>query len=113
MGGTISGEHGIGLEKKEQMSLIFSADDLAAMARLKASFNPRDLFNPDKIFPSRVSCAEVREVRQDSRHAKLLERVRPLTAARPSAPDSGSRATCPRSRDRWQIADGPPLGARR
>jgi glycolate oxidase len=73
MGGTISGEHGIGLEKKEQMSLIFSAEDLAAMARLKASFSPRDLFNPDKIFPSRVSCAEVREVRQDSRHAKLLE----------------------------------------
>jgi glycolate oxidase len=72
MGGTISGEHGIGLEKKEQMALIFTADDLAAMARLKASFNPRDLFNPDKIFPSRVSCAEVREVRQDSRHAALL-----------------------------------------
>jgi hypothetical protein len=43
------------------------------MARLKASFSPRDLFNPDKIFPSRVSCAEVREVRQDSRHARLLE----------------------------------------
>src|SRR3954453_22771858 len=73
MGGTISGEHGIGLEKKDQMALIFTADDLAAIARLKASFNPRDLFNPDKIFPSRVSCAEVREVRQDSRHAKLLE----------------------------------------
>jgi glycolate oxidase len=54
------------------MALIFTADDLAAMARLKASFNPRDLFNPDKIFPSRVSCAEVREVRQDSRHAALL-----------------------------------------
>ncbi|HLH21090.1 MAG TPA: FAD-linked oxidase C-terminal domain-containing protein [Chloroflexota bacterium] len=72
MGGTISGEHGIGLEKKEQMALIFTADDLAAMARLKGSFNPRDLFNPDKIFPSRVSCAEVREVRQDSRHAALL-----------------------------------------
>jgi glycolate oxidase len=73
MGGTISGEHGIGLEKKEQMALIFTADDLAAMARLKASFNPRDLFNPEKIFPSRVACAEVREVRQDSRHAALLE----------------------------------------
>ena len=72
VGGTISGEHGIGLEKKEQMALIFTADDLVAMARLKASFNPRDLFNPDKIFPSRVSCAEVREVRQDSRHAALL-----------------------------------------
>lgn len=72
MGGTISGEHGIGLEKKEQMALIFSADDLAAMARLKASFNPRDLFNPDKVFPSRVSCAEVREVRQNSRQAELL-----------------------------------------
>jgi len=73
MGGTISGEHGIGLEKKEQMPLIFTAEDLAAMARLKASFNPRDLFNPDKIFPNRVACAEVREIRQQSRRAALLE----------------------------------------
>ncbi len=75
VGGTISGEHGIGLEKKEQMPLIFTADDLAAMARLKASFNPRDLFNPDKIFPSSVSCAEVREVRANSRRAALLEQL--------------------------------------
>ncbi len=72
VGGTISGEHGIGLEKKEQMTLVFTTEDLAAMARLKASFNPRDLFNPDKIFPSRVACAEVREVAQDSRRAALL-----------------------------------------
>ena len=55
------------------MPLIFTAEDLAAMARLKASFNPRDLFNPDKIFPNRVACAEVREIRQQSRRAALLE----------------------------------------
>jgi glycolate oxidase len=75
MGGTISGEHGIGLEKKEQMPLVFTADDLAAMARLKLAFNPRDLFNPDKIFPSSVSCGEVGELRQDSRRVALLEQL--------------------------------------
>ncbi len=72
VGGTLSGEHGIGLEKREQMPLIFTAEDLAAMAKLKRSFNPHDLFNPDKIFPSRVSCGELREIRAGSRKATLL-----------------------------------------
>jgi glycolate oxidase len=59
MGGTISGEHGIGYEKRETLSLVFSADDLAAMARVRDVFDPRRAFNPDKIFPSGAICGEV------------------------------------------------------
>ncbi len=62
VGGTISGEHGIGLEKQEQMTLLYTTADLAAMAKLKAAFNPRDLFNPGKVFPKAWSCAEIDEV---------------------------------------------------
>lgn len=50
-GGVISGEHGIGMEKQEYMPLLFTADDLGAMAAVHESFDPNDLFNPGKIFP--------------------------------------------------------------
>ena len=62
LGGTVSGEHGIGLEKRDAMDLIFSADDLAAMAKVKGCFNPSLLFNPDKVFPSSRRCAELLEL---------------------------------------------------
>jgi FAD/FMN-containing dehydrogenase len=51
LGGTITGEHGIGLEKREYLSWMFSDDDLAAMKRVKQVFDPDGLLNPDKIFP--------------------------------------------------------------
>ncbi|HEY1727064.1 MAG TPA: FAD-linked oxidase C-terminal domain-containing protein [Candidatus Baltobacteraceae bacterium] len=59
-GGTISGEHGIGYEKRESLGLLFSADDLATMGRVRDVFDPARRFNPDKIFPSSASCNEVR-----------------------------------------------------
>jgi glycolate oxidase len=58
VGGSISGEHGIGLEKMDYMSLIFSEADLDFMRRLRDAFNPRNLCNPGKIFPSRKACGE-------------------------------------------------------
>ena len=58
VGGSISGEHGIGLEKVDYMSLIFSEADLAFMRSLREAFNPRNLCNPGKIFPSRKACGE-------------------------------------------------------
>jgi glycolate oxidase len=58
VGGSISGEHGIGLEKADFMPFIFSAADLALMHRLKEAFNPRGLCNPGKVFPTRKSCVE-------------------------------------------------------
>jgi glycolate oxidase len=59
MGGTISGEHGIGYEKKETLSLVFSTDDLAAMGKVREVFDPLRGFNPDKIFPTGAICGEV------------------------------------------------------
>ena len=51
-GGTISGEHGIGLEKIPVLSLVFSQADLAAMRRVKEVFDPRGLANPGKLLPA-------------------------------------------------------------
>ena len=52
-GGTLSGEHGIGSEKNEYMGMLFSDADLEAMKRLRTVFNPEELCNPGKVFPSR------------------------------------------------------------
>jgi glycolate oxidase len=60
LGGTISGEHGIGYEKREAMTRVYSTDDLAAMARVRDVFDPKRNLNPDKIFPAGASCPEVR-----------------------------------------------------
>jgi len=59
VGGSISGEHGIGLEKADFMPFIFSAADLELMQRLKSAFNPFGLCNPGKVFPTKKSCVEV------------------------------------------------------
>ena len=58
VGGSISGEHGIGLEKIDYMPLIFTEADLGFMRELREAFNPRGLCNPGKIFPSRKACGE-------------------------------------------------------
>jgi glycolate oxidase len=59
VGGSISGEHGIGLEKSDYMPFIFSEADLACMHQVKDAFNPTGLCNPGKIFPSNKACVEV------------------------------------------------------
>ncbi|PYO28941.1 MAG: FAD-binding oxidoreductase, partial [Candidatus Rokuibacteriota bacterium] len=56
VGGSISGEHGIGLEKRDFMPWIFSEADLRAMAAVKAAFNPTGRCNPGKVFPTANSC---------------------------------------------------------
>ncbi|MDP3939538.1 MAG: FAD-linked oxidase C-terminal domain-containing protein [Deltaproteobacteria bacterium] len=61
-GGTITGEHGIGIEKRHLMPLIFTPDDLSAMARLKHAFDPDGLLNPGKIFPTGALCGDVKPV---------------------------------------------------
>ena len=50
-GGTITGEHGVGLEKQAYMPLVFSAADLDIMANVRAAVDPSGLFNPDKVLP--------------------------------------------------------------
>ena len=62
LGGTLSGEHGIGSEKRDHMSLIYNEADLRAMAGLKRSFDPDDAFNPGKVLPKGLMCGEVKDL---------------------------------------------------
>src|SRR5205814_4346239 len=51
LGGTISGEHGIGMDKREAMKWLFSRETLSLFRRLKMAFDPNNLCNPDKLIP--------------------------------------------------------------
>lgn len=62
LGGTLSGEHGIGTEKRDFMTLIYTEDDLRAMAGLKRAFDPDQRFNPQKVLPLGTMCGEVRDL---------------------------------------------------
>jgi len=60
VGGSITGEHGVGFEKSELMPLMFTEADLEAMRRVRHALNPAGLLNPGKIFPFGKGCGEVR-----------------------------------------------------
>ena len=59
-GGVLSGEHGIGLEKRDLMPLMFSPVDLAAQASLRDAFDPHGVANPGKVLPSPAGCGDIR-----------------------------------------------------
>ncbi len=59
MGGTISGEHGVGIEKAPLMKDVYAPADLAVMERLRRAFDPGGLLNPCKILPGGSGCGEV------------------------------------------------------
>ena len=59
MGGALSGEHGIGREKRDLMPLMFNVADLDAQARVKEAFDPTGLFNPGKVLPMGSRCFDV------------------------------------------------------
>ena len=61
-GGVLSGEHGIGLEKRDFMPLMFGPHDLAAQAAMRAAFDPTGLANPTKVLPSPAACGDVHHV---------------------------------------------------
>jgi len=61
-GGVLSGEHGIGLEKRDFMPLIFGPDDLDAQARLRDAFDPSGRANPQKVLPRGSRCGELTRV---------------------------------------------------
>jgi glycolate oxidase len=70
LGGAVSGEHGIGIEKQEALSLMYSEADLEAMARLKRSFDPDNRMNPGKVFPTAFQPYNVNgQVQPEIRHA--------------------------------------------
>ena len=58
MGGTVTGEHGVGIEKLNSMCVQFSAEENALMFGVKRAFDPRELLNPGKVIPTLNRCAE-------------------------------------------------------
>jgi glycolate dehydrogenase FAD-linked subunit len=66
LGGSLTGEHGIGVEKIGQMPLLFGPDDLRAMVRLRAVFDPEGRANPHKILPDAKVCVETRAPRRQA-----------------------------------------------
>ncbi len=62
VGGSITGEHGIGLEKKDYLGWLFSEADIDAMADVKRAIDSENRFNPAKLFPTPVTCGEIRRV---------------------------------------------------
>jgi glycolate oxidase len=60
MGGTLTGEHGVGMEKNELMPLMFSETDLDLMRKVRAAFNPLGRLNPGKVLPLGKGCGETR-----------------------------------------------------
>jgi glycolate dehydrogenase FAD-linked subunit len=58
-GGSITGEHGVGVDKSAYMAKMFSAEDLDTMQRLRCAFDPSSLCNPGKVFPTPRLCGEV------------------------------------------------------
>ncbi len=58
-GGSITGEHGVGMDKSKHMSRMFTDDDLDTMQRLRCAFDPAGICNPGKVFPTPRLCGEV------------------------------------------------------
>jgi glycolate oxidase len=63
VGGTITGEHGVGVEKIDSMCVQFGAQELAAFFTVKRAFDPRMLLNPNKAIPTLNRCAELGAMR--------------------------------------------------
>jgi glycolate oxidase subunit GlcD len=61
-GGTITGEHGVGLDKRELLPLVFSDADMDVMLRVRAAFDPLGLCNPGKIIPMLRGCGEAKAI---------------------------------------------------
>ena len=62
VGGVLTGEHGVGVEKRDLMGTMFTETDLDQQQRLKCAFDPKALLNPGKVFPQLHSCAELGRV---------------------------------------------------
>lgn len=69
VGGVLSGEHGIGVEKRDLMGAMFTEDDLKQQQRVKCAFDPGHLLNPGKVYPELHRCAELG--RMHVHHGKL------------------------------------------
>ena len=59
VGGVLTGEHGVGIEKRDLMPVMFTENDMKQQQRLKCAFDPDHLLNPGKVFPELHRCAEL------------------------------------------------------
>jgi glycolate oxidase len=62
VGGVLTGEHGVGVEKRDLMPVMFTETDLNHQQRVKCAFDPELLLNPGKVFPQLHRCAELGRV---------------------------------------------------
>lgn len=86
-GGSITGEHGVGVEKIEEMRYMFNDADLAAQVGIRSVFNPADLCNAGKLIPSPSRCVEVRQMQKRiEQHADVFRDLeqQTLTISPPS-----------------------------
>ncbi|MFN5698426.1 MAG: FAD-linked oxidase C-terminal domain-containing protein, partial [Cyanobacteriota bacterium] len=74
-GGSITGEHGVGIDKRCYLDWMYSADDLATMRLVRQAFDPADLANPGKLFPTPGGCAESARLKAELPSASTLEVV--------------------------------------
>lgn len=63
LGGSVTGEHGIGIEKVKHLARMYSEDDLSVMLDVRSAFDPETRCNPGKLFPSSKGCIEVKRPR--------------------------------------------------
>lgn len=59
-GGTITGEHGVGIEKREEMRFVFTEEEIEAQTDIRGVFNPKNLLNAGKLFPMPGRCVEIK-----------------------------------------------------
>src|SRR5207253_1686896 len=73
VGGVLTGEHGVGIEKRDLMPIMFDPEDLAQQMRVKCAFDPSHRLNPGKVFPSLSACAELdrKSTRLNSSHVAI------------------------------------------
>ncbi len=104
--GSITGEHGVGIEKRALMPLMYSPDELAAMRDVKAVFDPRNLLNPGKIFPP----PDDRRPTTDHRRPTTDHR-RPTTDDRPPAATGAATGAATAATGAATAATGAATGA--
>ncbi len=61
VGGTITGEHGVGIEKREEMRFVFKEEEILAQTNIRGVFNPDNLLNAGKLFPTPGRCVEIKK----------------------------------------------------
>jgi glycolate oxidase subunit GlcD len=103
-GGSITGEHGVGLDKSGYLPLIFSDDDMDAMMQVRAAFDPSGLCNPGKIIPMPRGCGEGRAVATSS----LSEPEAVATGSLQAAASHQQRGEASSSATNLSLSDTPP-----